>query len=102
MHFEWDEDKRRAVFEERGVDLLDAALIFEGPVVTKVDARRDYGEKRYLSIGEADGVIYAVVHTRRREAIRLITAWTVGRRDRERYKASLAERPSRDEGQAGD
>lgn len=31
LEFEWDEDKRISNIEERGVDFIDAALIFEGP-----------------------------------------------------------------------
>ena len=46
MEFEWDEAKRRSVITERGVDLLYAALIFEGPTLTALDDRRDYGEER--------------------------------------------------------
>ncbi len=31
MEFEWDEDKRQRIWRERGIDILRAALIFEGP-----------------------------------------------------------------------
>jgi uncharacterized DUF497 family protein len=36
MEFEWDEAKRRQNLAKYGVDLLFAALIFEGPVLTRV------------------------------------------------------------------
>ena len=39
--FEWDEQKRQEVFDERGVDMLFAALIFEGDILTKIDDRED-------------------------------------------------------------
>ena len=42
MDFEWDEEKSRTVFAERRVDILHAALIFEGPVLTRRDDRREY------------------------------------------------------------
>ena len=51
MEFEWDENKRRRILEERGVDILYAALIFEGEVLSWVDDRRDYGEERRISLG---------------------------------------------------
>ena len=92
MLIEWDERKRQDILEKRGVDILDAALIFEGPVLSAIDDRSDYGEERFRSLGEVDGTVYMVVHTRRGDSIRLITAWTVGRRDRERYEKSLAAR----------
>lgn len=34
MQFEWNEDKRREIYQQRGLDILDAALIFENPVLT--------------------------------------------------------------------
>ncbi|MGE0503323.1 MAG: BrnT family toxin [Rhizobiaceae bacterium] len=51
MQFEWDETKRQQVISERGVDILYAALIFEGEVLTRRDDRRDYGEERLIFFG---------------------------------------------------
>lgn len=86
MQFEWDEDKRLWLLEERGIDLLDAALIFEGAVLTEIDARTDYGETRYISTGEVDGAYFVVVHTPRPPNVRLVTAWRAGKRARRRYQ----------------
>lgn len=89
MEFEWDEAKRQDTLARRGVDLLYAALIFDGPVLTKVDDRADYGEVRYASLGVVDGVAYTEIHTPRGAKTRLITAWKSGKADHERYKNSL-------------
>ena len=86
MPFEWSETKRREVLEQRGVDILYAALIFEGDTLTKIDDREDYGETRFISLGLVDDVPYIVVHTKRGENTRLITAWKGGRGDYEKYK----------------
>jgi uncharacterized DUF497 family protein len=43
--FEWDETKRRTLVAQRQVDLLYAALIFEGDVLSWPDERRKYGER---------------------------------------------------------
>ncbi len=86
MPFEWSEPKRQEVLEQRGVDILYAALIFEGDTLTKIDDREDYGETRFISLGLVDDVPYIVVHTKRGESTRLITAWKGGRGDYERYK----------------
>ena len=86
MQFEWDEPKRREVLEQRGVDILYAALIFEGDTLTKIDDRESYSETRFISLGLVDDVPYIVVHTKRGENTRLITAWKGGRGDYERYK----------------
>ncbi|MBN9307170.1 MULTISPECIES: BrnT family toxin [unclassified Devosia] len=92
MEFEWDETKRRTVFRERGVDLLYAARIFNGDVLTRPDRRTDYGEERLISTGLVDGVCYVVVHTARQGKVRLISAWLGGRKRHEQYQASLARR----------
>jgi uncharacterized protein len=98
MIFEYDERKRRQVLAERGVDLLSAALIFEGDVLTRIDDRADYGEVRKISLGMVEDECFVVVHTERDDAIRLITAWKGGQRDRARYQAGLARRDQEDEG----
>lgn len=98
MDFEWDENKRQQVIAGRGVDFLDAALIFEGPVVTRPDRRRDYGEERFVSLGKVDDNYYVVVHTRRGDRTRIISAWLGGKDDQRRYQTSLARRDQEDEG----
>jgi uncharacterized DUF497 family protein len=55
MDFEWDEDKRNEVAATRGIDFAEAALIFERPVLTWEDRRKDYREARDISIGTANG-----------------------------------------------
>lgn len=85
MEFEWDEEKRRLNLDKLGVDLLRAARIFRGKIVTMPDLRFDYGEERFLSIGMVEDEILVVVHTERAEKIRLISARKGGRKDRGRY-----------------
>lgn len=87
MHFEWSDKKRAENLRKHKVDLLFAALIFEGPVLTETDKRNDYGETRFISVGLIDGEAYVVVHTRRGEQTRLISAWRGGRKAYGRYQA---------------
>lgn len=98
MEFELDEKKRQEVILRRGVDILYAALIFEGDVLTRIDDREDYGEERLISLGLVDGECFVVVHTQRAGVTRLITAWKGGRRERSYLEASLARRHQTDEG----
>lgn len=86
MEFEWDEAKRAEIYRKHGVDILEAALIFENEVLEKEDTRRDYGEKRMIALGIADGEVYRVVYTKRNDIYRLITAWKGGQNDREEYE----------------
>ena len=89
MDIEWDEVKRQQILMDRGVDLLWAALIFEGSTLTKQDTRHDYGEQRFVSLGLVDDVPDIVIYTWRGETMRLITAWKGGQRDYERYKERI-------------
>ncbi len=89
MKFEWDDEKRRQNISKHGVDLIHAALIFEGSTLTKIDDRLDYGEERFTSLGLVDGMAFVVVHTPRGENIRLISARKGGRKDYEKYQESF-------------
>ncbi len=89
MEFAWNDEKRAQNYEKHGVDLLEAALIFEGNTLTREDTRRDYGETRMISLGLVDDVPYIVVHTERDGKTRLISAWKGGRRDYEKHKNSF-------------
>lgn len=94
---EWDEAKRLRNLRERGVDFIDAALIFAGPeIVEAVDARSDYGERRFRALGRVDDDLFVVVYTWRGEARRIISAWKVGNDGRRRYQELLARRAARD------
>lgn len=99
MEFEWDENKRASNRDKHGVDLVYAALIFEGETLTRIDDRKDYGEVREISVGMVDNECFVVIYTRRNRAIRLISAWKGGRNERSQYQASLARRNSEDEGE---
>lgn len=90
MKLVWNEDKRQLTIEERGVDFLYAALIFEGETLTREDNRENYGEVRFVSLGLVDDVPYVVVYTERDGETRLITAWKGGRKDYEKYKISFS------------
>ena len=57
MKLEWDDEKRRKNISKHGVDLIYAALIFEGPTLTKIDNRRTYGEElHFAGLGGRDGI----------------------------------------------
>lgn len=78
MEFEWDQVKSETNLRDRGFRFDFAALIFEGPVIERIDARRDYG-----AVGEA---ILLVVYTDRDEARRIISARRAGQRERAEWR----------------
>ncbi|WP_425287204.1 BrnT family toxin [Pelagibacterium luteolum] len=96
LEFTWSEAKRREVIASRRIDMLYAALIFEGPVFISRDVRKDYGEERSIALGAVGLECFVVVFTIRDDTIRLITAWKGGRDDRKRYQEELARRPAGD------
>jgi uncharacterized DUF497 family protein len=49
MGLSFDARKRDRTLRERGLDFADAEVVFEGPVVTYEDTRRDYGKTRWIS-----------------------------------------------------
>lgn len=83
--FEWDEAKNLANIRKHGIRFALAKRIFEGPVLSRLDQRRQYGEERYLSIGEVEQALIVVAHTRREGRTRLISARPASRRERQVY-----------------
>lgn len=83
MEFEWDETKNRANIRKHGVSFITARRIFERPFLTRRDDRKPYGEDRYISVGEVDGVaVIVVAHTDRGDRTRLISARPASRKER--------------------
>ncbi|SMQ75779.1 hypothetical protein SAMN06295905_2432 [Devosia lucknowensis] len=87
MDFEWDETKRLSNIAKHRVDFRLAVFVFDGPMVLEPDLRRDYGEQRFRATGYVDQDCFVVVHTRRGDVIRLISAWRGGRDDRGKHQA---------------
>ena len=94
MRFEWDAGKSDANLRDRGFDVEFASLIFNGPTLEREDRRKDYGERRVVATGIADGIHLTVVYTDRRgsdEEIlrRIISAHRSNRRERAIYKKAI-------------
>ena len=84
--YEWDDDKNWKNVEKHGIDFETAKRIFDSPIVSRRDERKDYNEIRYVSIGIIDQVaMIVVVHTNRQDRIRLISARPASRRERRIY-----------------
>ncbi len=76
MRFTWDPAKNLINIRRHGIAFEDAACIFEGPTIERVDDRFDYGEIRTYAIGLVNGVEITVIYTDRGADERhLISAW---------------------------
>lgn len=88
MEFEWDDTKAASNLEKHKIRFEVAAKVFlDKHAVTIRDLRFDYGEERFITYGQIDGRIYAVVFTLddERNVIRLISARKANARERRRY-----------------
>ena len=85
MDFTWDNKKSGDNLRDRGFDFAFASLIFDGVTVEVEDRRRDYGERRMVAIGQADGIHLTVVYTDRGRARRIISARRSNHRERQVY-----------------
>jgi uncharacterized DUF497 family protein len=91
VRLDWDLAKSDANLRERGFDFAFATLIFDGPTFEVEDRRKDYGERRMIAIGVADGIHLTVVYTDRHNAggeslRRIISARRSNRRERAVYE----------------
>lgn len=91
MQFEWDENKNDQNLSKHAIDFADAHLIFEKPLLTRVDDRFDYGEKRWIGLGKLDTVIVVVVFTKRRDRIRIISIRKANKQERSIYNEKVYE-----------
>lgn len=85
MGFQWDARKDAANEAKHHLNFRQAAEIFRGTVLIEQDRRRDYGERRFIALGEYDGEVLRVVFTERGNDLRIISAWKAGKDDRETY-----------------
>ena len=86
MQYSWDEEKNRRNLELHGIAFEDAARIFEGPTVERVDDRFDYDERRVYAIGLVNGLEIKVIYTDgEHEERRIISAWRSEPHERRYY-----------------
>lgn len=86
--FEWDDTKNIANRHKHGIGFEEAAEIFDGPVLTRIDDRAN-GEMREISFGFLGSGIVVVVHTDRDGVIRIISARKATGQERNRFRAYL-------------
>jgi len=97
MDLEWDENKSLKNFEKHGLLFEDTALVFRGKTITFEDDRKDYGENRYITLGELARRVVVIVHTLRGNTIRIISMRKANEREKKIYYERL-EKDRPDEG----
>jgi uncharacterized DUF497 family protein len=76
MRYIWSESKNRRNLRVHGIAFEDAAGIFDGPTLERVDDRYDYREERIYAIGVVNGLEITVIYVDLEDdERRLISAW---------------------------
>jgi hypothetical protein len=65
MRITFDTAKREKTLAERGLDFVDAKLVFAGVTLEVEDTRRNYGEKRIICYGLLQGRMVVLGYTLR-------------------------------------
>ena len=91
MKFEWDENKNDANIKVHGIDFCDAHLIFDSPILVKIDNRKDYGEERLIGLGALYGAVVVIIFTKREDAIRIISIRRANQNERKIYQEKVSQ-----------
>lgn len=86
MRITFDPIKRARTLADRGLDLEDAAIVFEGITVEIEDTRKDYGERRIICYGLLAGRLIVIGYTPRGSTRHIFSM----RKANHREKARLA------------
>jgi uncharacterized DUF497 family protein len=85
----FDPAKRAKTLEARGLDFADAALVFAGRHTVALDERHDYGEPRFITVGELRGRLVVIAWTPRGNARRVISMRLCHEKEVRRWAAGL-------------
>lgn len=88
IYIKWvsfDPAKRKANLRKHAIDLAECDAIFDAPMVTREDARHDYGEERLISLGLLHGRVVVLVWTDRDEGPRMISCREANAHEQEAY-----------------
>src|SRR5471030_2841421 len=88
--FDWDENKNRLNIQKHGLDFVDAQEMFEKPMLTYQDTRKDYLEGRYIGLGHIQKRLMVLVFTRQSEnKIRIISFRKANKREQTKFGPTL-------------
>ncbi len=88
MKFEWDDNKNKSNQNKHGIDFNKIKEVFDDSNrIESEDARKNYGEKRYITIGKVKNVILTVIYTTRKTITRLISARRSNKKERTNYNS---------------
>lgn len=84
--------KSQKNLRERGFDFAFVARLFDQDILEREDARRPYGERRFMALGEIEDEVFVVVYTWRGAVRRIISARRANRKERYAYRQAFGKR----------
>lgn len=81
----FDPAKRDWTLAERGLDFADASHVLTGPRIEFEDLRKDYGERRIVTVGFLADRMMIVIWTRRGQDHHVISMRKANDREQRRY-----------------
>lgn len=94
MKIEYDPVKRGVTLAARGLDMSDAAEVFETELLTIEDNRLDYGESRFMTVGTLKARLVVLIWTSRGASRRIISVRKANAREQAIYDPNPADDPS--------
>ena len=89
MRVTCDPAKRQRTLLERGLDMRRAREVFAGLHLTRIDDRRDYGEPRFVTVGQLDSRLVVLAWTPRGGSRRIISMRHCHEREAKRIRPHL-------------
>lgn len=89
LQFEWDTQKDKANVLKHGLSFERARRAFSGPLLRRIDDRRDYGEERWIGLGRIEDVVIMIAYTMRSNKVRIISARKANRNEAKAYEQAL-------------
>jgi uncharacterized protein len=90
MKYAWDEGKNRVNKQKHGVDFADVPQMFDLPMVTFLDQKKEYGEDRWVGIGWLADMLAVVVFTEPDgNTIRIVSARKANRYEQDIYTEEI-------------
>ena len=87
MKIIYDETKRQINLAKHGLDLADAALVYEAPnKITLSSPRQDEERLMDVALVEVMGVVLVLVYVERGEHVRAISLRRASKQERKRYE----------------
>jgi len=91
MKITFDKTKREKTLEERGLDFLDAAKVFNGATFEFEDIQKDYGETRIIAVGHLENRMVIVGYVQRNKIRHIFSMRKANEREIKKYQKQFEE-----------